>query len=231
MRVTRVLDVLVLLLLATLVVMPRANVTVKPALPLSPERRERVAELQAHLLGTPDDVVASLELADLFLDGHRPDWALATIGAVLPRHENDYRLHLRRAVAYADRFESPPAFDAADRALALCNAAPAPDAPPCGEAPRARLSLLRGTLERIKGIDMRNNPALAKDKIFEGLHPVWVPRDKKRSAAAPGTTPGTISAPTPGATPTPGTTPAPGATRGLDSMGSPTHHLHPSKRP
>src|SRR5262245_10046633 len=58
MRVTRVLDVLVLLLLATLLVMPRPNVTVKAALAIPVERRERVAELQAHLLGTPDDVNA-----------------------------------------------------------------------------------------------------------------------------------------------------------------------------
>jgi hypothetical protein len=202
MRVTRILDVLVLLLLATLVIMPRPNATVKAALPLPPERRERVAELQAHLMGTPDDVDAAIELSDLFLDGDRPEWALATIGAVLPTHENDYRLHLRRALAFADRFESAPAFEAADRALVLCAAGTAPDRPACNEAPRARITLLRGTLERIKGIDMRNNPALAKDKIFEGLHPVWVPK-KRKPASAPGgvpaTTPGKAAAPAPAA--------------------------------
>src|SRR5450432_1351413 len=138
MRVTRVLDVLVLLLLATLLVMPRANVTVKAALPLPPQRRERVAELQAHLLGSRDDVPAALELTDLFLEGHRPDWALATVGAVLPEHPNDYRLHLRRAVAYADRFEAAPAFAAADQALALCNAPPPAGGPTCPHHPAAR---------------------------------------------------------------------------------------------
>lgn len=178
MRVTRVLDVLVLLLLATLLVMPRPNVTVKPALAIPVERRERVAELQAHLLGTPDDVTAALELSDLFLDGDRPDWTLATITAVLPGHERDYRLQLRRAMAYADRFEAAAAFEAADKALTLCDAGPVPGVPPCDEAPRARISLLRSTLERIKGIDMRNNPALAKDRIYEGLHPVWVPKNQ-----------------------------------------------------
>lgn len=183
MRVTRVLDVLVLLLLATLLVMPRPNVTVKPALPLSLERRERVAELQAHLLGTPDDVNAALELSDVFLDGDRPDWALATINAVLPGHDRDFRLQLRRALAYADRFESAPAFAAADKALTLCDAGPVAGVPPCDEAPRARITLLRSTLERIKGVDMRNNPALAKDRIYEGLHPVWVPKGKKKAAA------------------------------------------------
>ena len=187
MRVTRVLDVLVLLLLATLLIMPRANVTVKAALPLSPERRERVAELQAHLLGAPDDVAAAIELADLYLDGARPDWALATVGAVLPKHEGDYRLHFRRAVAYADRFESSPAYDASDRALALCNHPPAVGGAPCDDAAHARLSLLHGTLERVKGIDMRHNPALAKDKIFEGLHPVWLMKKPPPKAPAAGT--------------------------------------------
>jgi hypothetical protein len=185
MRVTRVLDVLVLLLLATLLVMPRANVTVKAALPLSPERRERVAELQAHLLGASDDVPATLELADLFLDGHRPDWALATIGHVLPEHGNDYRLQLRRAVAYADRFESSPAFDAAENARALCDGPQVAGVPPCDEAARGRISLLRDTLDRVKGIDMRNNPALAKDKIFEGLHPAWIRRPRVKPAVKP----------------------------------------------
>ena len=184
MRVTRVLDILVLLLLATLIVMPRPSVTVKAALTLPPERRERVAELQAHLLGSPDDVAASLQLADLYSDSNRPDWVLATMGALLPRHDGDWRLHLRRALAYADRFESEPAFAAAERSLALCLGASQPTTQPrsmvpeCGEAPRARITLLRNTLDRIKGVDMRANPALAKDRIFEGLHPVWVPKKR-----------------------------------------------------
>jgi hypothetical protein len=207
MRVTRVLDILVLLLLGTLVVMPRPSVTVKPALALGPERRERVAELQAHLLGTPGDLTARLELADLFLDAHRPDWALATVNGALPQHDADYRVHSTRAVAYADRFEAAPAFQAATRALELCEAgpraqpggeaaasAPSPGAepqapgeagPPCGEAPRARLHLLHDTLERVKGIDMRENPALAKDRIFEGLHPTWIKKPRPTTPASP----------------------------------------------
>jgi hypothetical protein len=203
MRVTRVLDILVLLLLATLVVMPRASVTVKSALPLGPERRARVAELQAHLQGAPGDLPARLELADLFIDAHRPDWALATVDAALPEHERDYRVHSTRAVAYADRFESAPAFEAASRALSLCEEAGAtageraagagpglaagtgaPAQAACGEAARARLHLLHDTLERVKGIDMRENPALAKDKIFEGLHPTWIKKPRPPGPAA-----------------------------------------------
>lgn len=193
MRVTRILDILVLLLLATLLVMPRADATVKPALVLAPERRERAAELQAHLLGNPGDVAASLELADLFLDGHRPDWALATVGHLLPAHADDYRIQLRRAVAYADRFEAPPAFEAADKAMNLCDGAPVPGVPPCDEGARGRITLLRNTLERIKGLDMRSNLPLAKEKIFQGLHPAWLMKPIKKPAPGAATKPAAVT--------------------------------------
>src|SRR5262245_58259919 len=120
MRVTRILDLFVLVLLAVVLLMPRPNVTVKAALKLPPERRDRVAELQAVMAGQPGSVDAAIELANIYLDGHRPDWALATVGAVVPRHEGDFRLQHLRAIAYADRFESAPAFEAASQALALC---------------------------------------------------------------------------------------------------------------
>jgi hypothetical protein len=211
MRVTRILDLIVIVLLAVVLLMPRPDVTVKPALRLSPERRERVAELQAMMVAAPDSVDAAIELANIYLDGHRPDWALATVGAVLPKHAEDFRLYDLRAIAYADRFESPPAFEAATRALALCER-PAPpaideageasvraDAPPaCGDADRSRLSLLKSTLESIASVDMRNNPALAKEKIFQSLHPVFVPRKRAKPPAA---RPGAPIVPAPAAPP------------------------------
>src|SRR5262245_27997428 len=144
MRVTRILDLAVLLLLATVVLIPRPDVTVKPALALDPERRARVAELQSVLIGRPADAEAAIELANIYLDGHRPDWALATVDGVLEAHPDDYRLYHLRAIAYADRFEGTPAFEAAVRAVELCDRAPA-----CGPAVHARLSLLRSTLEAV----------------------------------------------------------------------------------
>jgi hypothetical protein len=176
MRVTRVLDLIVILLLAVVMLMPRPDVTVKAALPLPAARRERVAELQAVMLAKEDPVNEAIELADIYLDGHRPDWALATVGGVLPLHQDDYRLHHIRAIAYADRFESAPAFEAATRALALCERPAPPTGPTCGEAARSRLNLLHATLSNISGIDMRRNPALAKERIFESLHPAFIPR-------------------------------------------------------
>ena len=98
---------MVILLLATVVLLPRPDASVKAALVLEPEQRARVAELQATLIGRPEAVDASLELANLFLDGRRPDWTIAAVTAALAHHPNDYRLHHLKAIAYADRFERP----------------------------------------------------------------------------------------------------------------------------
>jgi hypothetical protein len=180
MRVTRILDLIVLLLLATVLLIPRPDATVKPALDVDPELRDRVAELQSVLLGRPDAVEPALELANIYLDGHRPDWALAAVGPALGLHGDDYRLHHVRAIAYADRFEGQPAFEAAKKATALCEREPGPPGvPACGEATHARLVLLRSALESVAGVDMKNQPYLAKERIFRELHPVFIPKPPK----------------------------------------------------
>jgi hypothetical protein len=186
MRVTRILDLMVLLLLAAVLLMPRPDATVKPALALDPEIGDRVAELQSVLAAKPDSVDAGLELANIFLDGHRPDWALATVGPILRLHPDDFRLHHVRAIAYADRFEGQPAFEAAKRAQELCEkATPPPGTPVCGDAVHSRLVLLRSALESIAGVDMKNQPYLAKERIFRELHPVFVPRPKAKVKVPP----------------------------------------------
>ncbi|HVV48487.1 MAG TPA: hypothetical protein VHO06_02410 [Polyangia bacterium] len=180
MGVTRILDLIVLVLLGTILLMPRPDATVKPALNVDGERRERVAELQSILIGHPDDVRASLEAANIYLDGHRPDWALAAVTGALRFHPDDYRLYHVKAIAYADRFESPPAFEAAQRALALCDRpTQPPGVPVCDEAVHGRISLLETTLQSIAQVDMKGMPYLAKDKIFHALHPAFVPRPKR----------------------------------------------------
>src|SRR5262245_55726713 len=171
MGVTKILDLIIIILLATVLLIPRPDASVKPALTLDPERRARVAELQSTLIGRPDTVDASVELANIFLDGHRPDWALSTITAAAKYHPNDYRVHHLRAIAYADRFEGEPAFAAAQRAAELCDAPPAAGAPACGDAARSRLALLVSTLEQVAKVDMKKQPYLAKERIFKSLHP------------------------------------------------------------
>jgi hypothetical protein len=184
MRVTRTLDLIVLVLLATVLLMPRPDATVKAALAVDPELRDRVAELQSILAGKPDSVDVAIELANIYLDGHRPDWALATVSPLVAAHPDDYRLQHLRAIAYADRFEGAPAFAAATQALSLCERAAA-GAPPCGDAAHARLVLLRSALESVAAVDMKNQPYLAKDRIFRELHPVFVPRPKSKTAKLP----------------------------------------------
>jgi hypothetical protein len=185
MRVTRILDLIVIVLLGVVLLMPRPDVTVKAALKLPTERRERVAELQARLVAQPDAVEPAIELANIYLDGHRPDWALATVGSILPAHEGDFRLHHLRAIAYADRFESAPAFEAASRALLLCESGDPEAGHPCSEADRGRLHLLKDTLKSVASIDMRKDPAIAKERIMESLHPVFVPRTGTKVKARP----------------------------------------------
>jgi len=192
MGVTRILDLIIIILLATVLLMPRPDASVKPALTLDQERRARVAELQSILIGKPDSVDASLELANLFLDGHRPDWALATVTAAAKYHPNDYRVHNVRAIAYADRFEGEPAFLAAQRAAELCDAEPPPaGAPVCGDAARSRLTLLAAALQEVSKVDMKKQPYIAKDRIFKTLHPTYIPKPKAPAAkTAPATPPG-----------------------------------------
>jgi hypothetical protein len=185
MGVTRILDLIVIILLATVLLMPRPDASVKPALTLDPERRARVAELQSMLIGRPDAVDASVELANIFLDGHRPDWALATVTTAAKFHPNDYRIHQLRAIAYADRFEGAPAFEAVQRAVELCDATPPPSgAPVCGDASRNRLALLAATLEEVSKVDMKKTPYIAKERIFKTLHPTYIPKPKPPAVKA-----------------------------------------------
>jgi len=184
MGVTRILDLIVLLLLATVILMPRPDATVKPALAVDPELRARVAELQSGLIGRPDDADAAVELANIYLDGHRPDWALATVGAAQRFHPGDYRLYHLRAIAFADRFEGEPASEAAARALSLCQQTPPPPGGAvCGPAAESRLALLASTLAAVAKVDMKKQPYLAKDRIFEQLHPTFIPKPRKKPAA------------------------------------------------
>jgi hypothetical protein len=189
MGLTRILDLIVIILLATIVLMPRPDASVKPALAVDGELKERVAELQSVLAGRPDDAAASVELANIFLDGHRPDWALATATAATKFHPDDYRLQHVRAIAYADRFESGPAYEAAQSALALCEKPSVAGAPACDDASHSRIALLVSTLKSIANVDMRGKPYAAKERIFHELHPVFVPKPKQKPAKKPAAQP------------------------------------------
>jgi hypothetical protein len=174
---TRVLDLAVLVLVAVAVLLPRPDAEVQAALKLDGPRTLRVAELEAALSAEPGAVGPSLELADLFMDAHHPDWALATLGEALDRAPTDHRLHGRKALALADHFEATPAFAAAGKALELCRAG---SAVPCSETERSRLELLHRTLSSVNGLDMRSDPNTARARIMQALRPAYIPPQPKK---------------------------------------------------
>jgi hypothetical protein len=173
--VTRVLDLAILVLLATVILMPRPDVRVKPAIPESSPVRQRVAELQAQQAATPADPATALELAGILMDLTHPEWALPALDSALAAHPDDHRLHLARSLAFADHFEAGYAFREAQRALSLCESG---SAVPCDEAEHARMVILKTTLDRIKHMDMRRDPNAAKIQIIEGLRPTFLPRPR-----------------------------------------------------
>jgi hypothetical protein len=169
---TRVLDLAVLALVAVAVLIPRPDAQVQVGLKVDGERALRVAELEAQLAADPGAAGPALELADLFLDAHRPDWALATVGEAIERTPLDHRLHGRRALALADHFEATPAFAAAEKALELCKSG---SSMKCTETELARLELLHRTLASVNGLDMRKDPNTARQRIMQALRPAYIP--------------------------------------------------------
>ena len=177
---TRVLDLAVLALVAVAILLPRPDVKVQPALKLDQEHLLRVAELEAQLAADPGELAGSLELADLFLDGKRPDWALATVTRAIDRSPLDHRLHFRRALALADHFEASAAFSAIGKALELCKAG---SSVPCSETDRSRIELLHAALEKVDGLDMRRDPNAARARIMQALRPSYIPPPRKPAGA------------------------------------------------
>jgi hypothetical protein len=177
--VTRVFDLAILALLAVAILMPRPDVKVKPALAESSPARQRVAELQARLVGAPGDTDAAHELAGIFMDVQHPEWALATLDSALAAHPDDHRLHLARSLAFVDHFEAGYAYGEAMRAITLCETG---SIVPCDEAEHGRMVILKNTLARIKNMNMRRDPNSAKEQIIKGLRSTFVPRPKAARA-------------------------------------------------
>jgi hypothetical protein len=181
--VTHVLNLAVILLLAVMLLLPRPDAKVKPALEMGAENRTQVVELQTRLLAAPEDTEAALRLSDIFLDERHPDWALAVLQPAVEAHPNDHRLHWRRSLALAEHFAPAGAHQAATRALALCQTG---SARPCGDATLARLQILESTLARVKDIDMRQDPNTAKKRLIEAMHPTYLRKPRKKAAADAG---------------------------------------------
>jgi hypothetical protein len=174
---TRVLDLAVLALVAVAILLPRPDVIVQPGLKLDDDSLLRVAELEAALSAQPGSIEPTLELTDLFMRAHRPDWALPVVGEAITHAPKDHRLFQRRAMALAEHFEASAAFAAVDQALTLCRSG---SSAPCSETESARLQLLHRTLKSVDGLDMRKDPDAARVRIMQALRPTYIPPQKAK---------------------------------------------------
>ncbi|MDZ4696181.1 MAG: hypothetical protein SGI86_13620 [Deltaproteobacteria bacterium] len=184
MRPLRILDVALFLLVAIAVLLPRPDVKVKAALALDVDSKARLAELQSQPAPlSPDE---ALEMADLLVDGGRPDFAVAVLKSALQTNGADHRLHFRRGLALAEHFQMPTAFQSTARALELCENG---SSVPCSDADHARIALVRQSLERIKDIDVHKDANTMKKRLIETLRPSWLRRSRPAPKPAPKPTP------------------------------------------
>jgi hypothetical protein len=164
--VFRILDLGALAIVAAMVFMPRPNVKTKPALAdLDDTVRARTATLERARSTRPADVAVASELADAYLRGRRPEWALPALAPLAAAA--DHRVGLGMAMAHADRYEFPEAKKAVDLARAAC-----PRDPGCKEPEQARIALVAGGFEKIvrEGLSFEKDPHRVRDAILEGLH-------------------------------------------------------------
>ena len=180
----RFLDILAVVALAVVVLMPRPGAEVKAAVDrLDRETEQRIAELQAALLGDPGNLEAAIEVAEIYRNVHRPEWSLATLGPFRERAAADYRVHFGIAMAQAERFELVAAHAAMSRAIAACtkNAGPVR----CGAAPEARMRLVQVGLQRVMDskIDPRKRPDVVQEAMFGSLRATRI--EKIRSSGKP----------------------------------------------
>lgn len=177
--VTRILDIAVLLLLATAILLPKADARIAPVMRLSSEDLVRVAELETRVMTAPDDAAAALELSDWYLDGRRPDGAIVVASRALDRAPSDHRLWGRRALALAEHFEAGAAWQSVERAVALCEGG---SSSPCGSSERMRLTFLRDALATVKDLDMRKDPNTARERLVRALRPAYLPAQPSKKA-------------------------------------------------
>jgi hypothetical protein len=181
----RFLDIVGLVALAFVVLIPRPSVEVKPAVEkLDANTERRIAELQAALLGDPKDLEAAIEVAEIYREVHRPEWALATLGPLRANATNDYRVWFGISMAHAERFEFEDAYRTLGQALAACGKGQGAAA--CGAAAETRMRLVYTGLKRImdQKIDPHRHPELVQEIMYQTLRNVRN-RPPPKTAAPP----------------------------------------------
>ena len=171
---TRLIDFIVVLAVAVVVLLPRPSVEARAALVGEPIDLDRVAELQDDLFRQPDDVDTAIKLAQAYLPFQRADWSLQVLGRFASR--SDHRVHLMRAVAFAERLEPAAVVESCRRVEAACADAVAGkpgSGPPCSDGASAKATLLKQAMQSLidAQVDPLKDPAKAKELVYKALHP------------------------------------------------------------
>lgn len=160
----RVVDILAIAAVAVVLLVPQPSVVAQPALAGDPMELDRLAALEDARYRHPGEIEPALRLADEFLSFMRADWALMTLDEFAGR--GDWRVHLLRATARAERLEAKQAIEEAKLGEQACAAAKCP----AGDA--AKLGLMRAAMQALvdENIDPAKEPQKARNAVSRVLH-------------------------------------------------------------
>jgi hypothetical protein len=163
---SRIFDLIAVGAVAVVLLLPSGSLSAKPALVGDKIELDRVAELEDARFAEPDDVTHALALADAYLRLDHPDWALATTASFVTR--NDHRVHLARALAYADRWQPRESLGESDKALAACDGGDKS----CDASERVRINIVAAPMQALvdANIDPRKDPKRAREAVAGVLH-------------------------------------------------------------
>ena len=178
---SRIFDLVAVVAVAIVLLLPSGSLSARPALEGDKIELDRVAELEDARYAEPDDVEHALALADAYLHLDHPDWALATTAAFVTR--GDHRVHVARALAYADRWQPQASLGETDKALAACDAE---GDKRCDASQRLRINIVAAPMQALvdQKIDPRKDPKRAREAVAGVLH-ATKPKDFSAPAVKP----------------------------------------------
>lgn len=218
---TRLIDLIAVLIVGLLVLLPQPGVVVQPALLGDKADLDRLAVLEDAVFRAPDDVDSAVELGRAYLRAEQPGWAVAALRPHLTK--SDYRVHQVMASAYATLLKPDLALKEAEAGIKACEAA----GPRCPEPASIRLAYIANLVRDLAqlGIDPAREPLKAKQRVQAELRATKA-RPPSMFPMKPAPTP---PPPSDNKAPGPATSPAPSPPGG--AAGTPPGQPSPSGSP
>lgn len=205
---TRLIDLIAVLIVALLVLLPQPGVVVQPALVGDKADLDRLAVLEDAVFRAPDDVEAAVELGRVYLRAEQPAWALAVLRPHLGT--GDYRVHQVMASAYATLLKPDLALKEAEAGIKACETA----GPRCPEPAFIRLQYIANLVRDLAqlGIDPAREPLKAKQRVQAELRAAKaLPPSPSKGSGKPAAPPAPNKSVTPAPPAPPSALPATGA--------------------